>query len=233
MNELAQTETGLLGSPEAVLQLAASKNSRLLLISDTHGHYEVFESILSEFGSECNALVFSGDGMWDIIQYLEKSQDNSTLMNALPSVIAFVAGNGDGDQYRINLISESLPSFYPEVSDRFLEVPSRQVLHASGHSLFIVHGHRHSVDVSIEVLTSAAENLNCDIAVFGHTHIPFSEEFSNVYLINPGSPTRPRGNSEPSFALLNLDSAINPSSVEFYKVKKGMRGDFKFEPMLT
>ena len=145
MNELVQTETGLLGSPEAVQQLAASKRSRLLLISDTHGHYEVFESIVREFGSQCNALVFSGDGMWDIIQYLEKSQDNPTLMNALPSVIAFVAGNGDGDQYRINLIPEFSTSFYPDVSDRFLEVPSRQVLKASGHSLFIVHGDRKSV----------------------------------------------------------------------------------------
>lgn len=229
MNTLVQTETGLLGSSQTVQQLSQSESSRLLVISDTHGHYDVFESIVKVYGSQCNALVFSGDGMWDVIQYLEKSQENTDLMRSLPPVIAFVSGNGDGDQYRINLSSESLENSPLKVPGLSLMVPGRQILHASGHSLLIVHGHRYSVDVSLEVLVASAHSLNCDIAIYGHTHIPFAQSFHHVFAMNPGSPTRPRGKASASFAILSLNSTTKNPVPEFYAVKKRITGSFYFE----
>lgn len=231
MNALVQTESGLLGSEEAVRNLSLSEKSRLLVVSDTHGHYEVFEAIMKEWGSQCDALIFSGDGMWDIVQYLEKAQAKTVLMKTLPPVIAFVAGNGDGDKYLINFSALSANSFYLENSESFIVVPRRQILHASGHSILIVHGHRHSVDVSRDVLVASARDINCSIAVFGHTHISLAEQKTNVLALNPGSPTRPRGSSVPSFAILKLDSATSIPITEFYKVSKGIRGNFYFEKL--
>lgn len=42
------------------------------------------------------------------------------------------------------------------------------------------------------------------VVVHGHTHIPKDVEKNGVRYVNPGSPTRPRGGSEPSVALMEV-----------------------------
>ena len=98
-------------------------------------------------------------------------------------------------------------------------VPSRQIVQAAGYQILLVHGHRHSVDVSLEVLLNSAQAMNCDIAVFGHTHMPFAEEFSSILALNPGSLSRPRGRSKASFAVLALESDSTVPSVEFHSAR--------------
>ncbi|RME92548.1 MAG: metallophosphoesterase, partial [Verrucomicrobia bacterium] len=43
-----------------------------------------------------------------------------------------------------------------------------------------------------------------DLVVFGHTHQPADLVREGVRFINPGSPTKPRGDSPPSVAVLEL-----------------------------
>lgn len=45
----------------------------------------------------------------------------------------------------------------------------------------------------------------CDVVIHGHTHVPRDEMVDAKRVINPGSPTRPRGGSEASFAILSVD----------------------------
>lgn len=47
-----------------------------------------------------------------------------------------------------------------------------------------------------------------DVNVFGHTHIPRIERIANSLLVNPGSPTRPRGGSEPSVAIVTIREGV-------------------------
>ena len=55
------------------------------------------------------------------------------------------------------------------------------------------------------------------VVVHGHTHIPRNEVIGGVHYINPGSPSYPRGGSDPSVAILILrDSAVE--RVEFISV---------------
>jgi hypothetical protein len=91
MNELVQLESGLLGSVEAVEDLSRAENARILVLSDTHGHYDVMEEIIRSFGPGCSALCFAGDGMWDIVQYLENALESDRLREALPPVVSFPA----------------------------------------------------------------------------------------------------------------------------------------------
>jgi len=121
-------------------------------------------------------------------------------------------------------------SLTPEDNPGFsLTVPSRQIVRACGYSIFLVHGHRHSVDVSLDVLVDATHAMDCDIAVFGHTHIPFAEEYTHILALNPGSPSRPRGRSEPGFAVIELDSNSTTPKYDFFIVSEGYRGNFRFD----
>ena len=52
--------------------------------------------------------------------------------------------------------------------------------------------------------------------VFGHTHVPLCEYYGDALLINPGSPSRPRGGSKPCFAVLTLQKGATPE-VEFFQ----------------
>lgn len=43
------------------------------------------------------------------------------------------------------------------------------------------------------------------VVVHGHTHIPRNQQIGNVRYVNPGSPTRPRGGSDPSIAIMEIE----------------------------
>jgi putative phosphoesterase len=230
MNAMVQHSSGLLGSAEDIDALAASESAAVLVVSDTHGHYEVLESVIREFGPSCSALLFTGDGMWDIVQYIENSQESEKLRAAMPPVVAFVSGNGDGDQYRVSLPPVGDADDNPGYS---LSVPSRQIVRAAGYTIFVAHGHRHSVDVSLDILVDSAHAMNCDIAVYGHTHVSMAEQFSHILALNPGSLSRPRGHSLAGFALMELDAISTEPRVSFYSAATGgIRGNFKFEEIL-
>ncbi len=225
MNPITQHESGLLGDAEAIACLARADTARVLVLSDSHGHYEVLEAAIREFGPDSDALVFAGDGMWDIVQYLENAQESERLRAALPPVVAFVAGNGDGDQYRMSLAS---PGYADDDPGYSLTVPARQILRAAGYSILIAHGHRHSVDVSLDILVDSAHAMDCDIAVYGHSHVSFAETYSHILALNPGSLSRPRGHSRAGFALLELDSTSTEPRVTFFAADP-VKGNRPFE----
>lgn len=218
------SETGAL---EALDRLPAS---RLLLVSDTHGHYASFEAIILEFGPSCDALLFSGDGMWDLIQYLENAALSVVLRKALPGVLCFVAGNGDGDQFRLAQ-SASRVSIQESQGESVLIAPHRFILGASGHRILLVHGHRYSVDVSLDILSANARAVGADIGVFGHTHVAYTGKSEGVLMVNPGSPSRPRGGTLPGFALLELSSAPSSAVVRPYTFENEGSRRFQAAPV--
>ncbi len=46
----------------------------------------------------------------------------------------------------------------------------------------------------------------CDILIHGHTHVPKIFEYDEGIVINPGSPSFPRGGSKPSYGIIKIDS---------------------------
>lgn len=52
---------------------------------------------------------------------------------------------------------------------------------------FACHGHMYNVKYDVTALYFAASKASCSLALFGHTHIQFSEEYNGVTLFNPGS----------------------------------------------
>lgn len=71
-----------------------------------------------------------------------------------------------------------------------------------GVRILCVHGHLYR-DVSL--LYYRAQELNCQAALCGHTHVPDIDFDGKILLLNPGSLTKPRFGSKPGFALLTIE----------------------------
>ncbi len=116
-------------------------------------------------------------------------KDGLIIAKKLHIEAAIVAGNSD-------------------VTDRSHQ---EQVITLMDHRFLLVHGHQFGVKNSLNRLYYYAEELNVDAVVFGHTHNPFCERLGGLWMINPGSPVRPRLNGPGTYALIEItDGNLNP-----------------------
>lgn len=74
-------------------------------------------------------------------------------------------------------------------------------LELCGKSIYVTHGHLYGVKRSYEQLKEAAKNLNREIVIFGHTHIPYYEEDKGIHYFNPGAARDNR------YGVLEIDEA--------------------------
>lgn len=97
------------------------------------------------------------------------------------------------------------------------DVKPDELLELEGFKVWLTHGHKY-IERNVQAdLGYWAHQLGQELVVFGHTHVPMCEHYTDTLLINPGSPSRPRGGSEASFAVLTLDKGKTPQ-VEFIKL---------------
>lgn len=73
------------------------------------------------------------------------------------------------------------------------------------HKVLCVHGHRHGVHFGLDSLRYLALQNECEIVMFGHTHVPVLDE-GDVTFINPGSLTYPRQiGHKKTFLIIEVD----------------------------
>lgn len=82
-------------------------------------------------------------------------------------------------------------------------VPSERIVELGGARFFLTHGHRYR---STYELGLAAEEAHCGTVLFGHTHKPLLTAFGPVLIVNPGSLSRPRGGTNPGYAVLSVEN---------------------------
>ncbi len=205
MTVFKQNNNFLLGAPDDIEELANASEARILVISDSHRAEAVFKKILEEFGPSCDALIFCGDGAYDLASVLNKDFNNDETERFVPPVAAFVRGNGD--------LSEVVTEFDPVPQKLFpnphdipfhLKIPPFQFLEAAGKKIFISHGHIQGIDYDQSIIMRAAEENQCQIILHGHTHIPRSLYTEGIHLFCPGSISLPRGGTEKSFCVLTI-----------------------------
>ena len=92
-----------------------------------------------------------------------------------------------------------------------------EIFEKEGYNIWLTHGHRYFHHNDVAELAWWAGRLETNIVVYGHTHVPMAKWYGDVFLVNPGSPIRPRGGSKPSFAVLTLNEGEKPH-VEFIEV---------------
>ena len=90
-------------------------------------------------------------------------------------------------------------------------LPSIGAETVNGKRILYCHGHTQNVKYGTEKLLNTAKENNCDIALFGHTHVSRILYEDGVYLVNPGSCSQPRDGSKASYAVIDItDSGIMP-----------------------
>ncbi len=83
---------------------------------------------------------------------------------------------------------------------------SEKVIEIGKYRIFMTHGHRYHVHYSNEWVAEAAKKRNCQIALYGHTHVPEIGYVGDITVVNPGSLTLPRPMTmPPSYVLMEID----------------------------
>lgn len=96
-------------------------------------------------------------------------------------------GDGVGDIREIYKDFPDKTYFCAGNCDFFSTYPTEGVLEVEKISIFYTHGHKYGVKSGLETLAQAAKSRGCEVALYGHTHMPLITEINGVTLINPGS----------------------------------------------
>lgn len=86
-----------------------------------------------------------------------------------------------------------------------------KVFTIEGHTIWLTHGHKYLSKGTTNLLYRA-EELKAKIVIYGHTHVPQMVWYDDILLINPGSPSLPRGGSKKGFIVLDLQEGKNPTA---------------------
>ena len=107
----------------------------------------------------------------------------------------FVIHLGDGIAETRVLLGQ-----YPEKTyfcagncDLFSSLPDEGVLEVERVRIFYCHGHKYGVKTGLKRLAEKAKSLDCELALYGHTHIARIDEIDGVTLVNPGTLSYPQG----------------------------------------
>jgi putative phosphoesterase len=166
---------------------------KIVVVSDTHMprmNKKLPERLLRELKT-ANAILHAGD--W-------------TQMSVYDALAAYaptygVAGNNDGQ----------------DIVRRF---GMRKVLKFEGNQIGIVHGHGagYRPDTESRAL-EAFKDMELNVLIYGHSHIPVLKRLGEKLVFNPGSPTDKRGQSLYSFGILNLTDGTLVAKHIFYDDK--------------
>lgn len=89
--------------------------------------------------------------------------------------------------------------------DGFCHYPNYDIIKIENKNILFTHGDKFSVKYGTVRLLEFAKNTGCSIALFGHTHIPHISYEDDIYLVNPGSASRPR-ETKASYAVIDIVS---------------------------
>ena len=84
------------------------------------------------------------------------------------------------------------------------DVALEKVLEICGKKIFLTHGHNYDVKNGISKIFYRAKEINCDIVLFGHSHMSTLLEYEDILILNPGSPEEPSSVSKGSIGLLEI-----------------------------
>jgi putative phosphoesterase len=156
------------------------------IIADTHGRLP--RGVLSAFAG-CEHILHAGD------------IGARSVLDALETVAPVTAVLGNCD--------------WPEYFTHTGEVIEWACVEIGGVRFFMMHRPEDVVAAlrGIGIPHGALATLP-QVCVHGHTHIPRADQTGATLTVCPGSPTRPRGGSSPSVAVLTIEKA-KVSGIEF------------------
>lgn len=150
---------------------------RIIIMSDTHRLFSSIEKIVTR-NIDADMFIHLGDGEEDVNLIITKYPQ-------IASKFIHIAGNCDH-----NSLS-----------------PAELVIPVENHRIFAAHGHRYNVKFSLDLIKNAASEKNCDIILYGHTHVRMNLYSDGTYIMNPGSASCPNDGTKPSFGVVEICDA--------------------------
>ncbi len=98
--------------------------------------------------------------------------------------------------------------------DYLTGIPQKRVEEIDGCRILMTHGHTYFVSaVGARDLKKEAEENNCNVVMFGHTHRPFIDKSDpEITIVNPGSLSFPRQEGrKPSYILMETAPGKEPA----------------------
>ena len=89
--------------------------------------------------------------------------------------------------------------------------------------IMVTHGHMENCNFGVTQLLYAAEEQDCVAVCFGHTHVPMCEDFSGITLLNPGSLSKPRDNTNGSYAIIRSTEDDFYTNIIYYDTVCGTK----------
>ena len=119
------------------------------------------------------------------------------MLEEVPSVDLIIhCGDAEGTECEMEAIAGCEFEVVSGNNDFFTILPKERV----------THGHYYSVSAGYERLAEEAASRGCNMAFFGHTHLPYMGEMNGVFLVNPGSLTYPRQFGRvPTYVIMEVD----------------------------
>ena len=93
-------------------------------------------------------------------------------------------------------------------NDLYYDYPKQIILDIGGVRILLIHGHQYPMYVVTERLIEKAMVENCQLVLYGHTHIFKVRRYNHIVLVNPGSVHYNRDGSEPSYAIVTIENGV-------------------------
>ncbi len=72
-------------------------------------------------------------------------------------------------------------------NDFYCDYPRNRIIEEPGLKIYVTHGHYEYVKSGLAGLISIAKRNNCNLALYGHTHIQQEDNQMGIKFFNPGS----------------------------------------------
>ena len=108
----------------------------------------------------------------------------------------------------------------PGNNDWSSRAPRELTVPIAGKTVFLTHGDKYHVSYGLDRLKYRAEEVGADVAMFGHTHVPFLDMSGKPWLMNPGSLSLPRRGLF-SFMVIDVDEeGVWHPEIKYIDLKK-------------
>jgi putative phosphoesterase len=130
------------------------------------------------------------------------------IENNLNADIFMHLGDGEREYLEITKRYENIDfRFVRGNNDYASTAPIFQIIDTDKARIFCTHGNRYGVYGGLNSLFLTAKANDCNVALFGHTHIALEDYEDGVYFLNPGSCSQPRGGKGPSYGFVDITNA--------------------------
>ncbi len=209
---------------------------RIAVIGDIHGNIYALKSVINDIETRnVDTIISTGD----LVGYMPFPNEVIDLIRN--HKILSVKGNHDKKVAELETLSEEVfTSIEPDILQKsassvyinkilskdnlmyLSNLPDQLTLSISGLQVMFVHGSPRSVAEYMyedsDVLEEIKEEVDTDVIVSGHTHLPYHNKKDDVHFLNAGSVGKPKhGNSKAMYLIMKIENGHVVS--EFVEVK--------------